>query len=319
MDDETTRVFSVAHLEGGIPCAESTLGLQLQINVNGVEGRLEMPKAATQESGREGTTPLLTSPESYRRSADDGNVTWGHATFPNKPRVCAVERVFLYFDVPKHQEKLKANALHAGLLTWRNSFVGYLHLLTKYRLYPDILIQDYEQLSVQLFAHLPDGRKIRPHDQTPLKVMIVTGNPDVSVKKEDLVVAARRASSGMPPEYELQLASYQAFARKDHRHAIIETAAAAEICLTSAIAQKLQADGISYGDKLLFRFRMLGGRFELARMLKLVPVNIDFQKLLIDPRNDVMHKGAAPDRATAQKAINCCDDLLASLSPLASP
>jgi hypothetical protein len=314
---ETVRLFSVAHLGEGIPCAESTLGLRLHINVNSVEGWLEMPKPATQESGREGTTPLLASPESYTLSADDKDLLWGHATFPNKPAVCAVQRVFLYFDVPKHLEKAHANTLHAGLLNWRNSFVGHLHLLTKHRLYPDILIQNYEQLSVQLFTHTSDGRKIRPHGQTPLTIMIVTGNPDTSAKEDSLAIAARHASLEIPAEYALQLASYQAFGRKDHRHAIIETAAAAEICLTSAIAQRLQAGGIGYGDKLLSRFRMLGGRFELARMLQIPLGDIDFQKQLIDLRNDVVHKGMAPDHVTAQRAIKCCDDLLAKLSPLA--
>jgi len=296
-------------------CSNSVLAQKYPLSIKGISGYIELPKPATNDSRREGNSLLLEPPESYSKPEQDKEVRWGYASYL-KAHQCGVERVYIYFDVPRNEQRKQANEIHRGLLEWRNNFVGYVELLTKQALYEDVLVQNYEQLSVQLFTFSDTGEKIRPHDQTPLNIFFVVGNPDVAVMPAIIARAAAIASDPMPSEYRLQLASYDAFGRRNYRQAIVETAAAAEICLTSEIAHKFQQDGVSYGTKLLKKFRMLSGRFELARILQLPLPALDFQTLLVEPRNDVMHKGVIADNAIAKKAIDSCNQLLGSLTPM---
>jgi hypothetical protein len=312
------RLFSVAHISPPMVCSNLVLAQKYPLSIKGISGCIELPKPATNESRREGGRLLLEAPESYSKPEQDKEVRWGYAAYL-KSHQCGIEHAYIYFDVPRNEQRKQANEIHQGLPEWRNNFVGYVGLLTKHALYEDVVIQNYEQLAAQLFTFSDTGEKIRPHDQTPLNILFVVGNPDVAVTPSILAHASAIASDPMPSEYRLQLAAYDAFGRRNYRQAIVETAAAAEICLTSAIAQKFQQDGVSYGTKLLERFRMLSGRFELARILQLQLPALDFKTLLVEPRNDVMHKGATADNAIAKKAIDSCDQLLCSLTPIPPP
>jgi len=111
------------------------------------------------------------------------------------------------------------------------------------------------------------------------------------------------------------LEAYRAYAREDYRKSILESATAVELCLTNRIKNEFEVIGLSFGEKLLKKFRMLGGRFELIRLLEIELPEIDYQKLLIDPRNEVVHKAHFPDGSIASKVIEVSEGLLALFSP----
>jgi len=62
-------------------------------------------------------------------------------------------------------------------------------------------------------------------------------------------------------------------------------------------------------------FVCLGGRFELVRLLGISLPEKDYEKLVIRPRNDVVHKGAFPDKMLANQVIAEVEKLLRLFSP----
>ena len=72
---------------------------------------------------------------------------------------------------------------------------------------------------------------------------------------------------------------------------------------------------ISFGDRLLKKFRMLGGRIELLRIMGITLPNKDYEALVVGPRNDVVHKAGFPDERLAHQVICEVEDILRLFSP----
>ncbi len=139
---------------------------------------------------------------------------------------------------------------------------------------------------------------------------------DTSLKCDQLKLVCKLCSSEKIPsiEYRVLLESYRAFENKDFRKSILEAATAVELSLTKRLMCELESLGINFGDKLLYKFRMLGGRFELSRLLEIELPNNNYKELLIEPRNEVVHKATFPDRRVASEAIRVAEELLKTCS-----
>ncbi|MGJ8656794.1 MAG: hypothetical protein ACSHX6_10120 [Akkermansiaceae bacterium] len=143
-----------------------------------------------------------------------------------------------------------------------------------------------------------------PHSSTALNV-------------DQLRDSCRVASNGNQPQlcYRMLLEAYEAMRSEDYRKAIIEAATALEICFTIRIEEEFILQGISFGDKLLGKFRMLGGRLELIRLLDIDVPGKDYVSLILTPRNEVIHKAAFPDRSIANQVIGEVEALMKHLLP----
>jgi len=60
---------------------------------------------------------------------------------------------------------------------------------------------------------------------------------------------------------------------------------------------------------------MLGGRFELIKLLGVALPNKDYEVLVNKPRNDVVHRGAFPNKALANQVVTEVEGLLRLFSP----
>jgi hypothetical protein len=114
----------------------------------------------------------------------------------------------------------------------------------------------------------------------------------------------------------LLLEAYHARRNGDYRKAIIEAATALEICLSNCAKRELSTQGISFGAELLRRkFRMLSGRFELVRLLGIALPQKDYDKLIVKPRNEVIHLADFPSNSLSNRVIAEVEELLRLLSP----
>jgi hypothetical protein len=140
---------------------------------------------------------------------------------------------------------------------------------------------------------------------------------DESLHLEQFREAAQLASKVLQPRlhYRMLLEAYSARRTEDYRKAIIEAATALEICLTMRILDEFNAQGISFGEKLLQKFRMLGGRFELVKLLDISLPDKDYSTLVINPRNEVIHRASFPDKQLANQVIAEVEELLHLFSP----
>jgi len=94
---------------------------------------------------------------------------------------------------------------------------------------------------------------------------------------------------------------------------IIESASSVEITLTDAIQRKFDSMGITFGRGLFENFRTLNGRIELAKLVGLPISESDLKDCLVKPRNQVAHRGAFPDEATAVKSLEISERIAHAL------
>ncbi len=170
--------------------------------------------------------------------------------------------------------------------------------------------------------YFDDGAKINYISSG--KPVFLTGRiakKDDCLSRDQFKEASNLASKGLNPHwhYKLLLEAYSAWCNKDYRKAIIEASTALEKCLTFKILNEFSSQGITFGEKLLQKFRMLGGRFELVRLLDINLPNKDYDRLIVNPRNDVIHKASFPSKDLASQVIKEVEELLYLFSPQLYP
>jgi len=148
-------------------------------------------------------------------------------------------------------------------------------------------------------------------------IFIEMGSKDESLHLEQFKEVSRIASLGLGPrlEYRLVLEAYRARRNADYRKAIIEAATALEICLTNRISEEFRKKSISFGAGLLEKLRTLGGRFDLLRLLEIPLPDKDYTRLIVKPRNCVVHRADFPSKPLANQVIAELEDLLRLFSP----
>ncbi|PTP47655.1 hypothetical protein, partial [Vibrio splendidus] len=109
---------------------------------------------------------------------------------------------------------------------------------------------------------------------------------------------------------------------KDYRKTVIECGASIENALTELISLELSNCGLSdeeIGARLSNRSnRTLGGRFNLADSqlhLDLMQQNYSYRDLLVNPRNDAVHKAEFIPQQIAREAIDYTSKLLNVVAP----
>jgi hypothetical protein len=195
-------------------------------------------------------------------------------------------------------------------------FSQYLELVTKQSRTQNVRVLDSSE-GIDLFSWSAERTLIRPHKLKSATIIIREDGDNTALTRSQLTQILSYCNKSISPSlaYRLQLEAYRALRIGDYRKAIIETAVAAESALTSAIKKTLYDFNIDYGEKLLEKFRMLGGRVELARMVGVSLPEIDYKTLLINPRNYVIHKADFASEDIAMAAVKAVDELLALLVP----
>lgn len=126
--------------------------------------------------------------------------------------------------------------------------------------------------------------------------------------------AVLRNGSAVPLAESLLVAAKRRLAHADHRGAIIESAAAAEVALTQALRVRLVATfGETAADVLLRDYQTLGGRLRLARMLAMNLPTGNLDEKLVRPRNAVAHVGSSATRAEATNVFELASALVSGV------
>jgi hypothetical protein len=224
--------------------------------------------------------------------------------------VSRVECLLLFFDVSTSQVSNAGPRIFRSFNRWRSLFVDYLELLTKQRRVPRVQVH-YQSSDLQLFCWSEEGKAEHFHDADPIKIsaMLSSGDDALTTNQLDRICKLSSSSKDLEIEYRIQLEAYRALGVGDFRKAIIEAAVAAEIALTKAIQIRLAEDKVSYADKLLSKFRMLGARIELAKIIG-IHLPEDLFNKLVEPRNQVIHLAEFADFKTAIQAVNATDEIL---------
>lgn len=306
----TRRIYGLVRLDDPIICTRDVLGSVTEISVGGLVGRLAMPRLL------EWTTPptnlfqvRLLPPLDANLWQQLGDDKWGQpVSYPSS--ISRVERLLLFFDVSTSEVAGTGSRVFRGFNRWRSLFVDYFELVTKQKRVQRVKVH-YQSNDLELFCWGAEGKAEHLRDADPIRISAMLSAGEDALTADQLARICKLSSSDKEPEleYRVQLGSYRALGVGDFRKSIIETAVAAEIALTKAIQVRLLEDKISYAEKLLSKFRMLGGRIELAKTIG-ISLPEDLKANLVDPRNQVIHQAEFANFKTAIQAINATDGIL---------
>ena len=310
-------LFSRMGFEPSFHCTSDALGSSTSVVVGGVSGTLEMPNLPDWSDEPPDPLRMPLIPPRHAETWKQGGrlMHWGlPSRYPSGDS--EVSSVLLHFQVTSEDVREAATAIHLDTARWYAHLVDFHDLITKRPLALSITILN-EQPNADLFCWGANGRQERPYDISPSDGVVVAYSGYGALTREKLQKICNLASTDKPIalEYRIQLEAYRGYSRSDYRKAIIETAVAAELAITNGLRRRFETERVVYGEKLLKKFRMLGGRLELARVVGLELPGRDLERDLIDPRNSVIHKASFVDESMARHAIDATDELLWLLCP----
>lgn len=310
-------LYGVVELKESIECKSSVLGCKEPISLGGIGGHLLFPRLPDRVTD---ALTLLWQPlrppvpaQTWKQA--EQLLYWGRPySYPTAES--EVKRMLLEFSVLEIEAKTTANAINFAFPAWYAMFVDYFELVTKQRLYSNGEIK-LSVANLNLFTWNEEGSAVRCHDPIDNTVEITVSDRVSHLNPLQLSEICKYCSSAQQPAlaYRIILEAYRAFSAGDYRKAVIEAATAAEIVLGQEIKSTLVKTKVSYADQLLKKYRMLSGRFELAKMVGLGLPELDYKTLLIEPRNEIVHKADFANAKIALSAIGAVDELLACISP----
>lgn len=309
-------LYCTINLDPPIICVSDALGVSIPITVGGVSGSLEMPNLPdwSQDPHDPLRMPLKPPQHAETWKQGDERMQWGFPfTYPSAD--ARVSRVLLHFQSTSENLHEAATAIDRDIPKWYANFIDYFELVTKQRREPSMKIFDRLQ-NIDLFYWGSDRKPHRPSKNcTSVEIYEKSRDRHLTQKTLETVCSLASSAKSVSLEHRIQLEAYRAIYQDDYRKAIIETAVAAELAITIGLRRRFESDQVVYGNKLLKKFRMLGGRFELARIVGLELPARDWKKDLIEPRNSVIHGASFIDQALALRAVDAVDELLISLCP----
>lgn len=313
---EPLRIYGIVQFTTPLFCSADVLGKTVDISIGGHTGTLTLPSLPVWGKPEDDPLhkPLLAPAPARNWKRGERLVYWGSpVSYPAGE--ASVELAMMEF--PLHPDNLESGAqqIYEGFRAWLELFEKYVILFTSQNTRRSVSGGDgpgYIELLIN-----GDARLRRVSMTNPTTIVIESTERDEALHLEQFKEASRLASQGLPPrlEYRLLLEAYGARKNGDYRKSIIEAATALEVCLTNRIMNEFDTQGVSFGEPLLQKFRMLGGRFELARILGISFPPKDYVSLVINPRNEVIHRAGFPDKTLANRVIEEVEELLQLFSP----
>jgi hypothetical protein len=311
-----THTFGIIEFSSPVLFAKDSLGQAVEISIASNIATLILPSLPEWTEGEADPLhkPLVPPPAAKTWKRDKHPIFWGHPmSYPSGE--AQVERALLEFNIPAEGAEEAYQEIYRGFRGWLNLFEQYVVLLTTQN--TRRAIEGGDGPSLLELLDVSKGRPTHISRKRSESITINLSGLDESLHLEQLSEACRLASLQLAPrlEYAMLLESYYARRSADYRKAIIEAATALEICLTGRILEEFETQGISFGEKLLKKFRMLSGRFELIRLLDISLPDKNYDDLILNPRNDVIHRAIFPDKRIANQVISEVEELLRAFSP----
>jgi hypothetical protein len=314
---DDVSLFAIVDLGEEMVFARDALGHREHVTIGGIGGALETPSLPDWAHAPDDPLhePLIAPMAARTWKRGDVPIYWGRpCAYPAglaRPQAALIE-----FIVPASKLRDHSASVSRTFSTWHSSFVDFYELLTKQPLHASQIVSSHSE-ALDLFVWGDGKHQVRPYEQEPIVLQSSMPSEREVLNRANLSEICKLCSIGSRPSlhYRVQLQAYRAVRERDYRKAVIESAVAAEIVLTEAIGKHFQSTGLTYGEKIMEKFRMLGGRLKLAEIVGLSLPDIDFQKAVVDPRNQAIHRGKFFERIDAFNVVVAVDQLLNVLAP----
>ncbi|MGS0689764.1 hypothetical protein [Shewanella sp. 30m-9] len=315
-----SNLYSIFEFKFPINVDKSVLGNSYPVKVGGINGFIHIPHLPIWTKNE--TDPLwklLTAPEvaiGWKQGSEP--IFWGK---PNRYPCGHSSLHKVVFEFHAHDAEIDGQLIYKSFVSWVNLLLDYLEVMSNQNVRVEQTLNSYGD-NFHLFHWSEDGKnKGITEDKL---ITICLDNWQKNVTHAHFLEACSLASSGaqLKLAYKLYLEANRAYLQKDYRKAVIECGAAIENALTELITVELSSCGKSdeeIGVRLNVRSnRTLGGRFNLADKqlnLDLLQQEYNYRNLLVEPRNDAIHKAEFVSQSEARLAIDYTSKLLFKVSP----
>lgn len=290
----------------GILCKREIIGKSFKATVSGINIELFFPTAneniSKAEISEKGFPELLPPTIGKRWIRGDKSIYWGSIMQYPKLHIL-VEKVAVKISCEDGKEEETTEKVYSTITEWDYAFVCFIELVTKQVLFEEINIPKKQcQLEILYYDNYRSAGTI-------YGIM----HSDDSFASDDIIKQAINfANSGKELflEYQMLLSAYKARKRKQYRQAILDGCSAMEICLNKYI-KKFCAEKDMDPDILLRKYRFLGDKFKLVKQLDANFPNLEYESLIVTPRNNLMHNNMLyPDNNTVCSLLKSVEDFL---------
>ena len=296
-------------LTSHVPCDPAEAGERHRTEIDGLRAMVLLPSLAQKGDGRLGA-PIGVS----LQDDDDHRERWGLA---NSGAECYptidIDAVVLRFHRTVDSPAELAERLGSKLRPWQSRVLEWLRTLARHPLLP----RSFGARFVRETALIAGG-SCQPWEP-PTKFKPIHFGAPLFWSRVAPVGAWRRAireatrGADPPLEHALMNRARAALDEFDDRIAAIEAGSACEVAITASIERRLARGDQKVARALLGRTRMLGSLIQLSRELGIaLPSDID--EKLVKLRNDAVHRGGAPARGAASKAVEIAEAVIAAHS-----
>jgi len=297
-------------------CGADALGQTSDISIGGHSGTLTLPSLPVwAEHEKHPLDKPLVGPLAARKwKRGEELIHWGSpVSYPVGD--ATVDRAVAEFVLDSDNLETDEKGIYEGFSPWLDLFEKYVMILTTQGSRRRVHMP-HGPGRIELYVNEEAGLR-RVSDARTKEFVVEMSEQDEALHLNQFMEASRLPSLNLSPrlEYRLLLEAYTARKNADYRKAIIEAATALEVCLTKRIMEELDAQRVTFGEQLLQKFRMLGGRFELARMIGIPLPQKDYVTIVINPRNEVIHGASFSSQAVANEVISEVEELLRLFSP----
>lgn len=311
-------VFGIVEFSSPLFCSADALGKTVDVTIGTQAGTLILPSFP--DWGAEDASALnkhLVAPGEVREwRRGKYPPSWGQTVrYPSGESL--VNLALLKMDLCRDNFESASQEVYKCFPVWVALFDQYVTLLTTKKSCQDV---SDEPGNLELLTY-EEGQFTYIPTMHCSDMNFYLDGPDKFLRFEQFEEAASLSSKNLFPrlEYKMLLQAYRAREEEDYRKAIVEAGSALEISLTHRIVEEFRNQSISFGQELLNKkYRMLGGMFELVRLLGIQLPNTEqhYRTFVIEPRNNVVHKAEFPLRPTADRFITEVEGILRLFSPV---
>lgn len=297
-------MIGILKLSDDLFCQKDVLGKILECKIGGIKAQLHFPVLDDSKRDIGFSNPLL--PPSLFSSLTKGKkmLDWGNPMRYPEWNSC-VKLLGLSVECDKDSTDEMACKLYESIEKWEYSFRAYLRLVTKQGIYRD-RNTGRAFCSLQLF----DGNYIPNRTPITISLNIPSASTFASVDQIKDAVVFANSGKDLLLEYLMLLSTYAAILQNQNRRAIMDACSALEIVLLKQI--DLNEHIIKQMPEALnLNHLSLGDRIKLMRKIdNSFPVR-DYDNLVVNPRNDLMHgRVNFPTDDTTNTLISCVEDVL---------
>lgn len=288
-------------------CKKDVLGKTYECEICGIKAQLHFPvfpeiDEKQPEIGLR--NPLLPPQIGKNWKRGDELLFWGQPLSYPVGDSC-VRLIALYVECNKQLVNEYASKLYESIEKWEHAFLSYLKLVTKQGLERN-RNEDRNNCGLELM----DGKYIPNHIQIEICVSFPIGASFATEKQIKKAIAFADSGKQLLLEYEMLLSAYRAIKQNQNRRAILDACSALEIAL--ARQADLNSKILEQMPKAsVYEEMSLGERIKLLRKIdKAIPVK-DYDKLVVNPRNDLVHgRVNFPTDDTTNTLISCVEEVI---------